>query len=178
MTGNDLTVRSPLNPSAFLRSVGSIFRRHEIPVQSDDMLERAFAVNRRTWGALALLGVRAGDMLPLHFFFETAGEAADRELAAFLCCETDYDVVIEADGVTGRTRSMPVSPATLDDWVRGLVVIGHDHGFGRGRSGDVETLRRLGASDGFTVDVVRPVELGGHPVSSTHIRRAVAGVST
>ena len=128
MTGNDLTVRSPLNPSAFLRSVGSIFRRHEIPVQSDDMLERAFAVNRRTWGALALLGVRAGDMLPLHFFFETAGEAADRELAAFLCCETDYDVVIEADGVTGRTRSMPVSPATLDDWVRGLVVIGHDHG--------------------------------------------------
>jgi riboflavin kinase/FMN adenylyltransferase len=55
------------------------------------------------------------------------------------------------------------------------LVIGHDHGFGRGRSGDVETLRRLGASDGFTVDVVGPVELGGHPVSSTQIRRAVAG---
>lgn len=55
------------------------------------------------------------------------------------------------------------------------LVIGHDHGFGRGRSGDVETLRRLGASDGFSVDVVSPVELGGHPVSSTQIRRAVAG---
>jgi riboflavin kinase/FMN adenylyltransferase len=55
------------------------------------------------------------------------------------------------------------------------LVIGHDHGFGRGRSGDVETLRRLGASDGFAVDVVGQVELGGHAVSSTAIRRAVAG---
>jgi len=55
------------------------------------------------------------------------------------------------------------------------LVIGHDHGFGRGRSGDVETLRRMGASDGFAVDVVGLVELGGHAVSSTAIRRAVGG---
>ncbi len=55
------------------------------------------------------------------------------------------------------------------------LVIGHDHGFGRGRSGDVGTLRRLGASDGFAVDVVGLVEFGGHVVSSTAIRRAVAG---
>lgn len=55
------------------------------------------------------------------------------------------------------------------------LVIGHDHGFGRGRSGDVETLKRLGAEDGFAVDVVGPVEHGGHAVSSTAIRRAVAG---
>jgi len=55
------------------------------------------------------------------------------------------------------------------------LVIGHDHGFGRGRSGDVETLKRLGATDGFAVDIVGQVELGGHPISSTAIRRAVAG---
>lgn len=55
------------------------------------------------------------------------------------------------------------------------LVIGHDHGFGRGRSGDVGTLRRLGASDGFAVDVVGLVERSGHTVSSTAIRRAVAG---
>jgi len=55
------------------------------------------------------------------------------------------------------------------------LVIGHDHGFGRARSGDVETLKALGQLHGFLVDVVRPVEVGGHPVSSTHIRRAVAG---
>ncbi len=55
------------------------------------------------------------------------------------------------------------------------LVIGHDHGFGRGRSGDADTLRRLGSQDGFAVDIVSPVEVGGHPVSSTHIRRQVMG---
>jgi len=55
------------------------------------------------------------------------------------------------------------------------LVIGYDHGFGRGRSGDVETLRRMGKQDGFLVDVVAPVEIGGHAVSSTQIRRAVMG---
>lgn len=55
------------------------------------------------------------------------------------------------------------------------LVIGYDHGFGRGRSGDVETLRRLGGRYGFAVDVVGPVDAGGLRVSSTLIRRAVAG---
>jgi riboflavin kinase / FMN adenylyltransferase len=55
------------------------------------------------------------------------------------------------------------------------LVIGHDHGFGRGRSGDVETLRRLGRTDGFAVDVVPAVDVGDQHVSSSRIRRAVAG---
>jgi riboflavin kinase/FMN adenylyltransferase len=55
------------------------------------------------------------------------------------------------------------------------LVIGYDHGFGRGRSGDVDTLRRLGAEDGFAVDVVSHVDVDGQPVSSTRVRRAVAG---
>lgn len=55
------------------------------------------------------------------------------------------------------------------------LVIGHDHGFGRGRSGDVETLRRLGAERGFGVDVVEAVDVGEQHVSSSRIRRAVAG---
>ena len=56
------------------------------------------------------------------------------------------------------------------------LVIGHDHGFGRGRQGDVATLQALGASRGFPVDVVAPVRLpDGLPVSSTAIRRAVTG---
>jgi len=54
------------------------------------------------------------------------------------------------------------------------LLIGYDHGFGRGRSGDVETLRALGASRGFAVDVVPPViGADGEPVSSSAIRRAV-----
>jgi riboflavin kinase/FMN adenylyltransferase len=54
------------------------------------------------------------------------------------------------------------------------LLIGHDHGFGKGRSGDVETLRSLGHSRGFQVDVIPPVRTSdGEPVSSTFIRRAI-----
>ncbi|HET9133141.1 MAG TPA: bifunctional riboflavin kinase/FAD synthetase [Gemmatimonadales bacterium] len=57
------------------------------------------------------------------------------------------------------------------------LVIGHDHGFGKGRQGDVATLQRLGEVHGFTVDVVEPVLPAGDelPVSSSRIRRAIAG---
>lgn len=55
------------------------------------------------------------------------------------------------------------------------LVIGHDHGFGRGRAGDVEVLRRLGETRGFTVEVVSAVDgIDGVPISSTVIRHAVA----
>ena len=57
----------------------------------------------------------------------------------------------------------------------GELVIGHDHGFGRGRTGDVAMLRALGERLGFAVDVVEAVDAGGQPVSSSRIRRAVAG---
>jgi riboflavin kinase / FMN adenylyltransferase len=54
------------------------------------------------------------------------------------------------------------------------LVIGYDHGFGRGRSGDPEVLRGIGAELGFAVDVVPPVQTGERPVSSSGIRRAVS----
>ena len=54
------------------------------------------------------------------------------------------------------------------------LVVGYDHGFGRGRSGDVDLLRRLGSSEGFEVTAVEAVKDGGQPISSTLIRAAVA----
>lgn len=53
------------------------------------------------------------------------------------------------------------------------LVVGHDHGLGRGRSGGVDTLRRLGRELGFDVDVVEAVDVGEAPVSSTRIREAL-----
>jgi riboflavin kinase / FMN adenylyltransferase len=50
------------------------------------------------------------------------------------------------------------------------LVIGYDHGFGRGREGDSGTLERIGAELGFTVDVVSPVQADGGPVASSRIR--------
>jgi riboflavin kinase/FMN adenylyltransferase len=56
------------------------------------------------------------------------------------------------------------------------LLMGYDHGFGRNREGDVEVLQALGAREGFRVEVVPPVSIGdGRPISSTSIRRAIAG---
>ena len=53
------------------------------------------------------------------------------------------------------------------------LVVGYDHHFGRGRTGDAETLRGLGSELGFEVDVVGPVGAQERPISSTRIRRAL-----
>src|SRR3989454_12586225 len=54
------------------------------------------------------------------------------------------------------------------------LVLGYDHGFGRGRTGDVDLVRRLAREDGFVVDVVDAVRDDGQPISSSLIRTAVA----
>ena len=51
------------------------------------------------------------------------------------------------------------------------LVIGYDHGFGRGRSGDVDTLRSIADDLGFGIEVVQAVESDGANVSSSRIRR-------
>lgn len=53
------------------------------------------------------------------------------------------------------------------------LVIGYDHGFGRGRSGDAGTLREIGGELGFAVDVVGPVPAGDSAASSSRVRQAV-----
>ena len=88
----------------------------------------------------------------------------------------DYVLLVRFDRhLAGLTPEEFVQEVLLERCSLRELVIGHDHGFGRGRSGDVETLRRLGASHGFEVDVVPPVDFGGQHVSSSRIRRAVAG---
>ena len=54
------------------------------------------------------------------------------------------------------------------------VVTGADFTFGRGRGGNVELLRELGRDHDITAETVAPVMLGGAPVSSSRIRKALA----
>lgn len=51
------------------------------------------------------------------------------------------------------------------------VLVGKNYGFGKGRSGNVETLRALGEEFGFHVEIVPPVILKGQMVSSSLIRK-------
>jgi riboflavin kinase/FMN adenylyltransferase len=53
------------------------------------------------------------------------------------------------------------------------VVIGYDHHFGKGRSGNIETLKRMGSELGFGVTVVDEVKFEGEIVSSTKVRKAL-----
>jgi len=89
--------------------------------------------------------------------------------------ELDYAVILRFDE---RLRAM-----APEDFVRFLrrrlalreLVIGEDHGFGRGRAGDVAMLQAMGAAEGFAVDVVPPVTDGvAGIVSSSRIRTAIA----
>ena len=54
-----------------------------------------------------------------------------------------------------------------------VVVVGHDHGFGRKRSGDAGLLARLGSELGFRVEQVQAHVEGDLVVSSTKIRNAI-----
>ena len=55
------------------------------------------------------------------------------------------------------------------------LVIGYDHGLGRGRHGDAELLTRLGRSNGFAVDRVPALlDSTGVPLSSSAIRNSIA----
>lgn len=89
----------------------------------------------------------------------------------------DYvDVLPFTESLRRLTPEAFVRRVLIERWQVGELVIGYDHGFGRDRSGDVETLARIGAAEGFAVDVVGPVapDDGGAPISSSAVRRSVA----
>jgi len=75
-----------------------------------------------------------------------------------------------------------VAQQTPEEFIRRLraehaleqLVLGYDHAFGRGRSGDEALVRRLGTAEGFECVVVDAVREDGQPISSTLIRTAVA----
>jgi riboflavin kinase/FMN adenylyltransferase len=55
-----------------------------------------------------------------------------------------------------------------------MVFVGFDYAFGRGRSGDVSHLRKLGHKFGFDVSVVGPICIGHQAIKSSVIRELVS----
>lgn len=77
-----------------------------------------------------------------------------RKFAALTPEEFVREVLVERLGVVG-------------------VVVGYNVTFGRDRTGTPDVLRDLAGGYGFAVDVVPPVAIGEHTVSSSAIRRAL-----
>lgn len=54
------------------------------------------------------------------------------------------------------------------------IFVGYDYAFGKGRSGGVAELRRLGQKYGFSVKVISPVKVGKRTVKSSLIRELIS----
>jgi riboflavin kinase/FMN adenylyltransferase len=101
---------------------------------------------------------------------------AEERLEVAATSTLDRVVVLRFDQAMARLAPEEfVEQVLLGRCGMGELVVGYDHGFGRGRRGDIATLERLGRERGFPVDVVEPVVVDGNTVSSTAVRRAVAG---
>lgn len=100
----------------------------------------------------------------------------DEKLEALAQTGIDYVAVVSfTPELASLSAEQFVKRVLLERFGMRELLIGHDHGFGRGRAGDVESLRMIGRREGFPVEVV-PAVLGSDsaPISSTAIRRALA----
>jgi riboflavin kinase/FMN adenylyltransferase len=101
----------------------------------------------------------------------------EEKLAALAATGVDCVVVLPfTPALAAMSAEMFVEEVLCRRCRMGALLVGHDHGFGRDRMGDAAVLQALGAARGFAVTLVPPVQgPDGLPVSSTAIRRAVAG---
>src|SRR5688572_27043156 len=86
------------------------------------------------------------------------------------------DLVNAHGGGIAQFVLMPFTPAVAqldaeafvrrlrDEFAMRELVMGFDHGFGRGRAGDVELVQRLARQDGFGMTVVEAVRDNGQPI--------------
>src|SRR4051812_28106208 len=103
----------------------------------------------------------------------------DQRLELLQASGVDAAVLITFDEVRSNESPADFVQEVLVDCLRTrTVVVGDDFHFGRHREGNVSLLRELGASDDFDVcpvQLVARVDGVDEPVSSTAIRRALAG---
>lgn len=98
----------------------------------------------------------------------------EQKIALIGSSGVDYLVVVP---FTAEFASM-----TADDFVRNMlcdslgmrhIVIGHDYAFGKGRKGNYQTLERIGAERGFTLEDMEPIGEAGVIFSSSLARRLI-----
>ncbi|MBM4188266.1 MAG: bifunctional riboflavin kinase/FAD synthetase [Gemmatimonadetes bacterium] len=99
---------------------------------------------------------------------------AEERSAALAETALDYLVVLPFDRSLAALSAEEFVERILVERCRVReLVVGHDHHFGRGRAGNLATLRSLGDRHGFSVDLVEPVAGPDGVISSSAIRAAV-----
>jgi riboflavin kinase/FMN adenylyltransferase len=100
----------------------------------------------------------------------------DEQLEA-LRAEGPLDVVVLefTSDLARHTAEEFVREILIDRFHVHELVIGYDHGLGRGRQGDAAALQKLGAQLGFGVEIVpATLDASGAPISSSSIRTSIA----
>jgi len=99
----------------------------------------------------------------------------DEKLEMFVQCGVSYVAVIPFTPTLASYEAEQFVDAVLIERFRvAELLVGHDHGFGRGRLGDIDVLKALGAARGFRVTVLPPVHAAnGQAISSTAIRSSI-----
>src|SRR5258708_7211139 len=132
--------------------------------------------------AEVLRRARAGKLASVLVTFEPHPLEVVNPAAApkLLTLPDEKQELVTAQGIE-RVVLMPFTPAVAqldaaafvrrlcDEYDMRELVMGYDHGFGRGRSGDVELVQRLAREQDFAVAVVEAVRDRGQPISSTLI---------
>ena len=129
---------------------------------------------------------RAGDTSVVLTFHPHPVRVLRPEKAPRLLTSTQHKtVLIEQLGVDAlliQEFSLAFSRTPPRDFVMQLlthakrlqtICVGEGWSFGANRSGSVDLLRELAVSEGFTLDMVKPVIVDGDVVSSTRVREAV-----
>ncbi len=125
----------------------------------------------------APLGVAVFEPHPLRFFNPSAPpfrlQTASQRVRALNELGVDDVFELGFDAELAALTDREFAGLVLRDLL-GIahVSVGADFRFGKGRCGDVESLTRLGAEFGFSVDAIEAVG-GDEKVSSTHIRAAI-----
>jgi riboflavin kinase / FMN adenylyltransferase len=119
------------------------------------------------------------DPHPVRFFRPDAPPfrltSLDQRERLFAHAGADAMLVFRFDGELASTSAEDfVSEILAGRLAVSGVVTGDDFSFGRGRAGNVELLRKLGAKHGIVAEAVAPILIGGERVSSGRIREALA----
>ena len=103
----------------------------------------------------------------------------DQRERLFAHAGADGMLVFNFDKALATTSAEDFVSEILGNWlgVSG-VVTGTDFTFGRGKKGNAETMRELGAAQGIEAETVAAVIIDGEPVSSSRIRQALAAGDT
>lgn len=95
----------------------------------------------------------------------------DQRVALFAEAGADATIIFPFDAALAALSARDFAAERLAAWIGAAgVVTGGDFTFGKGRSGDVATLARLGDELGFIAQTVPPVMQDGWVVSSSRIR--------